>query len=230
MKNKEPGVDGMLSHWCANSFSEQYAVVADIGGMFMQVSVEPSQMDALRYLFWPNEDLSQELVEYRMLRYLFGATFSPCVASFCLKKTMKLYDSDDPVMTDTVHRKMYFDDLIKSVDTEEVARICVECKGFFNLTKWYSNSKRIMESERAKDVANLETERLPTQSALGLKWKINDDKVVWDAVKKFQNLVREEPLTKRGILSVLYNLFDPLGFLAPFTLKAKLLLQLLTRK
>ena len=49
-------------------------------------------------------------------------------------------------------------------------------------------------------------------------------------MKKFQNLVREKPLIKRGMLSVLYNLFDPLGCLAPFTLKPKLLLQLLIRK
>ena len=36
----------------------------------------------------------------------------------------------------------------------------------------------IPESEKAKEVVNLETERLPTKSALGLKWNINDDKLV----------------------------------------------------
>ena len=135
---------------------------------------------------------------------------------------------------------MYVDDLMKSVDTEEDAIVLIKNlrglqeKGGFRLTKRYSNNKRIMESitasERAKDVVNLEIERLPTQSALGLKWNINDDKFVWDVVEKFQNLVREKPLTKRGVLSVVYCLFDPLGCLAPFILKAKLLLQLLTRK
>ena len=38
------------------------------------------------------------------------------------------------------------------------------------------------------------------------------------------------PLTKRGMVSVVYSLFDPLGFIAPYIMKAKLLLQTLNRK
>ena len=40
------------------------------------------------------------------------------------------------------------------------------------------------------------------QSAFGLKWNINDNKFVWDVVETFQNLLREKPLNKRGMLSV----------------------------
>ena len=53
---------------------------------------------------------------------------------------------------------------------------------------------------------------------------------MWEVEEKFQNLVREKPFTKRGMLSAVYSLFDPLGCLAPFASKTKLLLQLLTRK
>ena len=114
----------------------------------MELSIEPSHVDSFRYLFWPNGDLSKELVEYRMLKHLFGATSSPCVANLCLKKTMPLYDGDDPVVTDAVDRNMYVDDLIKSVDTEEDEIFLVENlrrlleKGGFHVTKWYSNRKR----------------------------------------------------------------------------------------
>ena len=38
------------------------------------------------------------------------------------------------------------------------------------------------------------------------------------------------PLRKRGIVSVVYSLFDLLGFIAPYIMKAKLLLQTLHRK
>ena len=37
------------------------------------------------------------------------------------------------------------------------------------------------------------------------------------------------PMTKRGILRITCSLFDPLGFLIPFLLKAKLLIQELWR-
>lgn len=37
--------------------------------------------------------------------------------------------------------------------------------------------------------------------------------------------VKERPLTRRGILSVVSSVYDPIGFLAPFTLPVKLMLQ-----
>ena len=38
------------------------------------------------------------------------------------------------------------------------------------------------------------------------------------------------PLTKRSMVSVVYSLFDPLGFIVSYTMKAKLLLQTLNLK
>ena len=50
------------------------------------------------------------------------------------------------------------------------------CKRWFRLTKWYSNEREVLatipESERAKSVVNLDLEKLPTETALGLKWKL----------------------------------------------------------
>ena len=37
-------------------------------------------------------------------------------------------------------------------------------------------------------------------------------------------------MTRRGVLSVVSSLFDPLGFISPFIMKAKLLLKELCRK
>ncbi|XP_068675699.1 uncharacterized protein [Montipora foliosa] len=39
-----------------------------------------------------------------------------------------------------------------------------------------------------------------------------------------------ETMTRRGIVSAVYSPFDPLGFIAPYAMKAKLLLQTLIRK
>lgn len=40
----------------------------------------------------------------------------------------------------------------------------------------------------------------------------------------------KKPVTRRGIVSVVYSLYDPLGFIAPYIMKAKLILQMLSRK
>ena len=83
---------------------------------------------------------------------------------------------------------MYVDDMTKSVEKSCEATTLVEqsrellAKGGFRLTKWYSNDRKVLasipESERAKSVVDLDMEKLPTESALGLKWNTEDDSFV----------------------------------------------------
>ena len=58
------------------------AVMADVKGMFHQVKVCPEDSDSLRFLWWPDKDLSVEPEEFQMLVHLFGATSSPSVCSY----------------------------------------------------------------------------------------------------------------------------------------------------
>ena len=211
--------------------------------MFHQVLVEPRDCDALRFFWWPNADLTGEMKEYRMVRHLFGATSSPSVANFCLRKTADDHqDEFDPNVLDTIKRNMYVDDMMKSVEIGEFVRsyYLVEqshellAKGGFRLTKWYSNDREVLasipESERAKSVVDLDMDKLPTESALGLKWNTEDDSFVWDVAEKLSRFLKTEPVTRRDLVSAVYSLFDPLGFIAPYMMKAKLLLQMLVRK
>ena len=220
---------------------EQIGLVSDIESMFHQVLVEPRDCDALRFFWWPNADLTGEMEEYRMVRHLFGATSSPSVANFCLRKTADDHqDEFDPKVLDTIKRNMYVDDMMKSVKNSCEATTLVEqsrellAKGGFRLTKWYSNDREVLasipESERAKSVVDLDMEKLPTESALGLKWNTEDDSFVWDVAEKLSRFLNTEPVTRRDLVSAVYSLFDPLGFMAPYVMKAKLLLQMLVRK
>lgn len=75
-----------------NRFRQQtVGVVADIEGMLQQVLVEPKDCDVLIFLWFPNEDLSGEMEEYRMVKHLFVATSSTSIANFCLQKTAELH-------------------------------------------------------------------------------------------------------------------------------------------
>ena len=47
----------------------------------------------------------------------------------------------------------------------------------------------IPESERAKSVVNLELEKRPTESVLGLKWNKKEDKFAWEVLEKILNSV-----------------------------------------
>ena len=63
------------------------AVVADIKGMFSQVMVEEADRDALKFLWYPDDDISQAPVVYRMRTQVFSAKSSPCCATFALRTT-----------------------------------------------------------------------------------------------------------------------------------------------
>ncbi len=80
----------------------------------------------------------------------------------------------------------------------------------------------IPESERSKELhsINIEMDALPIERTLGLEWNAAND------VFKFSINVKDRPPTRRGILSIISSIFDPLGFVAPFILPAKRILQI----
>ena len=61
--------------------------MADIESMFYQVRIPEHQRSFLRFLWWPDGELQNEVCEYEMCVHLFGATSSPSCCNFALKKT-----------------------------------------------------------------------------------------------------------------------------------------------
>jgi hypothetical protein len=167
--------------------------------------------------------------------HLFGAVSSPSCCSFAIQKTAEdNKDSFDAETIQTVMRNFYVDDCLKSVENDLVAITLVQqlrqlmAKGGFRLTKWLSNSRRVLEaipeSERAATVKNLDLEDLSIERALGNHWNIEMD------VFGYNVTIKTRPQTRRGILSIVTSIYDPLGIAAPFVLPAKSILQDLCRK
>ncbi|XP_063968368.1 uncharacterized protein LOC129265564 [Lytechinus pictus] len=211
---------------------EKIALVADIEGMFHQVKVTPSDVDALRFLWWPDGDLSKEPKEYQMLVHLFGATSSPSCATFALRRTVEDNKDDfNPDACQTVRDNFYVDDCLKSVASKEDGRRLVSQlrellqRGGFRLTKWVSNDIDVLsdlpQSERAASIVDLDlgNDHMPTERTLGVLWDMETDAF------QFRVSTKDVPHTRRGILSATSSLYDPLGFVAPFTVNAKILLQ-----
>ena len=214
---------------------EQIALMADVEAMFHQVRVRPSDCDALRFLWWPDGNLDNEPQEYQMRVHLFGGASSPSCANFALKKTAQDNKTEFDLETiKTVECNFYVDDRLKSVSSKELAvnlssQLCeLLARGGFKLTKWLSNSRKFIESlpasERAAQVRDLDFEKLPVERALGVQCNISSDQF------GFRIVIKDRAVTRRGILSIVSSVYDPLGFVAPFILNAKLILQDLCRK
>ena len=209
---------------------EPVAFIADIEAMFYQVRVPSEDCDASRFLWWPEGNLSEEPEEHKMRVHLFGGASSPSCANFAFKKTAKDNEAEfSPEVIETVERNFYVDDCLISVREEDEAVILARklrellARGGFKLTKWLSNSRKVIESlpesERASIVKNLDFNSWSVERALGVQWNVSSDKF------GFKIVIKDRPATRRGILSIVSSVYYPLGFAAPFIFQAKLILQ-----
>ena len=162
--------------------------------------------------------------------HIFGATSSPCCSNKALRQTAD--DNEEKYgkqAAETVRRNFYVDDLLKSTTSVEEATTLADKltgmlkEGGFRLTKFLSNRREVLltlpSQERANPTLNLELDRLPINRTLGLHWDAERD------VFCFKTVSTNKPATKRGVLSTISTLFDPLGLLSPFVLPVKVLIQ-----
>ena len=140
-------------------------------------------------------------------------------------------DTCDPEAVDTLVRCAYVDDVMRSFSSE---RRAVEIFGQvrdiaasagFNLTSIVSNSRQVLESFPLDSLApeyqtvDLGGAELPHDRVLGILWKVNEDRFSF----KIGRVTK--PATRRGMLSVVGSLFDPLGLVSPVLVPARALFQ-----
>ena len=218
-------------------FREQsITFMCDIVAIFPQVRVVESHRDLLRFLWWEDGAVTREPEEYRTAVHLFGFTSSQGCANFALKSTVNDYDSEFGVgAADCLRHDFHVDDGLKSVPligeaVTLISHVKQMCKsGGFNLHKFVSNSKdvirRITESDKADGAKelDLDLDSLPLERALVVQWCIESD--------YFQSniVLQDKPCTRRGILSTISPIFEPLAFVAPLLLDGKSILRELCR-
>ena len=102
-------------------------------------------------------------------------------------------------------------------------------KGGFPLTKWASNSQKVMKAtplqERAPTLIPVTSPEKISDSlkALGTSWKTQDDVLVFKNVSSI--LAEVDSKKKRSLISLYSRAFDSMGLLAPFLMTPKLLFQ-----
>ncbi|XP_033099479.1 uncharacterized protein LOC117103088 [Anneissia japonica] len=118
------------------------------------------------------------------------------------------------------------DGLISVCTVEEgvsLAKRTIElCKDAgFRLHKFVANNADVLKSLPSSSVADgcKQWSTFPTERTLGILWDAGSDAF------QFSSCVRERPSTRRGVLSRVSSIFDPLGFLSPYVLDGKKILQ-----
>ncbi|GBL89301.1 hypothetical protein AVEN_225836-1 [Araneus ventricosus] len=120
---------------------------------------------------------------------------------------------------------LYVDNCVASVDSvselehfrTETQRILKAAK--FDLRGWKNNFLPVIEETVQGSSGAVEEKEV---SVLGLTWDREEDTLSCELIRTENE---GEPITKRKILSVAHQLFDPIGFTCPITLIPKLLLK-----
>ncbi|XP_023197668.1 uncharacterized protein LOC111610010 [Xiphophorus maculatus] len=208
---------------------ETIAIICDIERMFHQFSVTPESRNYLKFLWWKGGDLEKEPQEFRMTVHLFGAASSPGCANFGLKHLAQQHKANYPQAATFIEKNFYVDDGLVSVPSvEEAKKLIIESqelckKGGLRLHKFNSNKEAALTCLDSSEVAAaIEPHGLDPSSserALGIQWLIKNDTFV------FNIGLKDQASTRRSCLSIIASLYDPLGFIAPFSLSGKLILQ-----
>jgi len=202
---------------------ERIALVADIQNMFLRFYVRKKDRNFLRFLWWEDGDPTKPIQEYRMMVHLFGAVSSSGCANFGLKRAADDGEQEfGSKAAEFVRNHFYMDDGLISLPTKEEAISLAKdgiglCKkAGLRLHKFLSNERDVLESipetERAQSIRNLDIQMdpLPFERTLGIVWCVENDSF------QFRVELKDVPLTRRGILSTVSSIFDPVGFVAPF--------------
>lgn len=206
----------------------KFAFSCDIIKMFRAIFVQEKQRPFLRIL-WRNSK-SQPLQCIQLKTVVYGTKCAPFLACRTVRHLANLYQQEFSKAAEIVHSECYMDDFLSGGDTiEEAQNICIQLTqlleiGKFKLHKWSTNEPKVLQHILHKDhnPSNTSYEFTPndTIKTLGIEWVPH-----WDSLSIAVPKSKDIKLTKRNILSVLAQIYDPIGILAPTTIIAKIMMQ-----
>lgn len=201
------------------------ALTADIKMMYRMIKIHEDDLK-YQHIFWkpPN---AAEIQEFELLRLVYGMTPS----SFLAQRSLLQVKEDDgaayPNAARVLEEDTYMDDIVTGVSSvgkavqlrEELTQLLMA--GGFPLRKWGSSHPEVLESLPAEHVEKYqEFDSGETGiKVLGLCW-IPDSDCFGYQVRPFQG-----ENTKRSVLSLIAKLYDPVGFLQPVIIIAKIMIQ-----
>ena len=215
--------------------SGRFTIAGDIKQMFLNIRLLEEDRPFHCFLWKGEED---EPFVYQFQRHVFGNAGSPCVAVFVLKEHARKYQDRYPKAVDTLLHSTLIDDVLDAADTEEEAGVWlmqireIITEAGMTLAKIHSNAPKLLEDLPREAVAagaldlsaSALSANLSNLKTLGLAYDPVGDEFFFRMDRP-----HEKNWTKRKVLKLFPRLFDPLGLLLPFTIKARIYFSLIAR-
>lgn len=211
---------------------EKYGVIADIRKAFLQIGIREEDRNFLRFLWWEGGDPGKMKV-FRHRRVVFGVNCSPFLLGATLNYHLSNVENHLQNIACKLKKSMYVDNCVTSCKSkEELMHFIKQSKEImfsagFDLRGWVYNSEpsEILDVNREDEkISQVTGETLNEEivSVLGLYWNVAEDTLFCNPKLNDYSGV---DLSKRIILSIASQLFDPIGFICPVTLIPKIIMQ-----
>jgi hypothetical protein len=195
----------------------KYVACADVEKMFRQILIQDDQRD-LQLIVW-RENSTDPMSVYRLNTVTYGTASAPYLSMRCLRQLS--YECEDEAIAQMIREDFYVDDLIIGNDNSKVlSEICdnisqILLSGCFPLRKWIFNYNATINVSKELCVGDH-----CQNKTLGIGWYNNSDELHFTTA-----VTNTHEVTKRFMLSVISQIYDPLGLLTPAIIVAKILLQ-----
>lgn len=201
---------------------------ADIEKAFLMIGIAEEDRKYLKFLWFP-EKSNEEYKIMRMTRLPFGCKSSPFILKATIRKHIQQYREDKPNCVEMLSSSLYVDDLFFGANTVSTAfelssdAVTILKSAGMNLRKLNTNCDELrllwMKNGLSSDCGS--DSRL---KMLGLIWNPVEDEILLDVSSLLQSLLHLKN-TKRFVLHLAAMIFDPVGFVSPFVVQIKCLLQ-----
>ena len=201
----------------------EHAFMGDIAKMYHSIDIP--LLEQMTHLFlWRDMETERKPSTFAMTAVNFGDKPSATIAQIALRKSAEEASQVFPGAARILTENSYMDDIPASTDTAEQAKqltkdieAVLEPKGF-RIKEWVfsgSESDAVpMRTEEDEPAAGSK------ERVLGVQWDPGSDVLVFG----FRWPMRTG-VTKRSMLSVIMQVFDPLGLLTPITVRLKMMLR-----
>ena len=213
----------------------EFALQADISEMFLRIKMCKEDFKYHRF-FWRDE-------VWQWTSEMFGGRACPDISQKVICTHAEKFEIIYPLASYVIINKTYMDDSITSKQTEqELVELAHQLIPLMNsmdmkVMKFYSNSKLLLKSLDptllSKKVTFGDKDPVLEESkVLGMHWDADQDIIRY--ISKFKNVeaffthlkITKSPVwTKRLILKLSATVYDPLGLISPYTVKARSILQ-----
>ncbi|CAG9135443.1 unnamed protein product [Plutella xylostella] len=199
----------------------KYILSADVAKMYRCIEVHPDDRN-LQQIVW-RDNSSHPITAFKLNTVTYGTASAPFLATRCLKQLG--LECNDKKTAEIILHDFYVDDLLTGSDDLEEAKAIREsvttvlASAGMPLRKWRSNEPELL-SEISETSLDLNIGSQEPNKLLGLGWHSDSD----DLCFPLNSLVTDGN-TKRELLSVIAQVFDPLGLLAPCIITMKMLMQ-----